>query len=451
MTKKKKVNIGLINSDFACININSAGIDVGSSSHFVSVPKDRDSNNVREFSSFTDDLEELCDWLISCKIDTVAMESTGVYWISLYEMLDSKGINVNLVDARKVKNVSGRKTDVLDCQWLQQLHSYGLLTGAFRPKDDICELRSYLRHRDMLIRKAAEHISRMQKSLHQMNIKLDKVVGDITGVTGMKIMNAIVSGETDSLKLAKLRDHRCKNSVLTIAKALKGNYRKEHVFSLKQSLDLYSYHQDKILECDKEIEKCLISLDTDSDMKQGKKEDVKIKKNKKNDFNFHTAAYLKRLTGIDITKIPGINDNIALKIIGELGFDVSSSFRSSSAFASWLGLCPGNKISGGKILNSRTKRNPCKTAQYFRMAAYTLHNSKSSLGGFLRRMKSRVGSPKAITATAHKLAKMFYNMITRGEEYVEAGQDYYNKTYKQKVIKNLTKKASEFGMKLIPQ
>lgn len=427
------------------INQMAAGIDIGSRAHFVAVPEGCTEHCVREFKSFTTDLYELADWLKSCNITTVAMESTGVYWIPLYELLDSRGFDVKLVDARHVKNVSGRKTDILDCQWLQQLHTYGLLSGAFRPAEEVCVLRAYLRQRSMLIDIAASHIQHMQKSLNQMNVQLHHAISDITGETGMKIVRAIVDGERDPKLLATYRDKRCKNSVETIEKALTGNYRNEHVFTLSQALELYDIYQKKIAACDDEIEKQLSQFENRSDLTTEELENHSTKKKSKNEPSFNLTGHLISMTGVDLTAIPGVGAFSALKILSETGLDMSR-WKSGKQFASWLGLCPGNKVSGGKILAGKTKRTANYAASALRMAASTLHRSDSALGAFLRRMKFRLGAPKAITATAHKLALIIYNMLKSGVEYIESGQDYYEKQHRERLIKSLKIKAETLGL-----
>lgn len=432
------------------INKMAAGIDIGSSSHFVAVPEGCAEVCVREFPSFTTDLYALSDWLEECGIETVAMESTGVYWIPLYELLESRGFDVKLVDARHVKNVSGRKTDVLDCQWLQQLHTYGLLNGAFRPDEQVCVLRTYLRQRNMLIKQASIHIHHMQKALSQMNLQLHNVISDITGETGMNIIRAIVVGERDPMKLAYYRDKRCKNSVEIIAKSLTGNYREEHIFSLTQALELYDIYREKLAVCELKIEMQLSAFEDYPKEKQSKDNGVKkkLRSRSKNKLSFDVGSHLIRMTGVDLTAIPGIEASTALKIISEIGLDLSR-WKGPKQFASWLGLCPGNKVSGGKRLGGgKTKRTSNNAASALRMAASTLHASQSALGGFFRRLKSRLGAPKAITAAAHKIATIIFEMIKNRVEYNEVGQDYYEKQYRERMIKNLSFRAKTLGFEL---
>lgn len=351
------------------------------------------------------------------------------------------------MDARHVKNVSGRKTDVLDCQWLQQLHTYGLLSGAFRPGESVCVLRAYSRQRGMLIQEMACHIQHMQKALSQMNLQLHHVIRDITGDTGMRIIRAIVSGEHGPKVLSGYRDHRCKNSMDTIEKALTGNYRAEHIFALKQALELYDVYQDKIKACDIEIEQCLYQFETRLNVSR-EAPNKAVKTYPKNGPSFDLQSHLLRITGVDLTAVPGIDASNALKIISEIGFDLSR-WKNAKQFASWLGICPGNKVSGGKKLSGKSKRSKNRVASTLRMAASTLYRNKSALGAFLRRLKSRLGPSKAIAATAHKLAIILFNMLKKGVEYVEIGQDYYEKQYRKRLIKSLSLRAKDLGFGLV--
>ena len=428
------------------INLYAAGIDIGSESHYVAVPEGLDDEPVRCFSCTTGDLEKLADWLVQIGIQSVAMESTGIYWIPLFEILEERGLEVLLVNARHVKNVSGRKSDVLDCQWLQQLHTYGLLAGAFRPPEQVTALRAYMRQRGTLVRYAGSHIQHMQKALRQMNLLLDTVVTDITGKTGMTIIRTILKGERDPHKLAAYRDRRCKKSEQAIAQSLHGHYREEHLFALRQSVELYDTYHAKILACDEAIEQQLKRFDAQGDPQQLRAG----KKNKAaNAPAFDVRGELYRMSGVDLTAIDGINDITALKVLAETGTDMSR-WKSEKHFSSWLGLSPGNKISGGKILSSKTKPTTNRAAAALRMAAFTLSNSKSALGAYYRRMRSRQGAPKAITATAHKLARLIYSMLKHGTEYVDQGQDYYEQQYQDRVMKNLKQRAAQMGFALVP-
>lgn len=433
------------------INLFAAGIDIGSEFHFVAVPEELDDQPVRSFGCFTADLEAMADWLKEGGITTVVMESTGIYWIPAFEILESRGLDVKLVNARHVKNVAGRKSDVLDCQWLLQLHTYGLLAGAFRPDEQVCSVRSFRRQRDTLVDYRASHIQHMQKALRQMNLLLDNVVRDITGKTGMTIIRAILNGERDPEKLAEYRDNRCKKSKAEIAKSLKGHYRDEHVFALRQAVELYDIYDEKIKACDTALGQKLGLFESKvADEQNGTNADKSSGKPKSRSApDFDVRAELIRITGVDLTDIDGINENNALKIISEIGLDMER-WPSAKHFASWLGLCPGTKISGGKVLNRKSKRLPSAAAKAFRMAAYGLANSKSALGAFYRRKRSQLGAPKANTATAHKLARLVYNMLKHGSKYVDEGQEYYEQQYKDRVLKNLRAKASDMGFVLMP-
>lgn len=429
------------------MNLNAAGIDIGSREHAIAVPPGRDPQPVQIFGTFTEDLQKIALWLKDCKVTTVAMESTGVYWIPLYELLEQNGIHCVLVNARHIKNVSGRKTDVLDCQWIQQLHTYGLLSGAFRPDDQTVRLRGYLRHRNMLIEHLSPHILHMQKSLSQMNLQLHHVIRDITGVTGMKIIRAIVEGERDPNKLAEHRNPRCANSKKTIVKALTGNYREEHLFSLKQALELYDFYHKKIQECDLEIEKFIASYDNAIELEKVQPHPQPQIKKTKNGYSFDLRPILHRKFGVDLTAIPGIDSSTALTILSEIGSDLTP-WKTSKHFASWLCLCPGNKVSGGKQLSGKSRPSANRVKRALELAAFGLYKSKSALGALLRRLKAKIGAPKAITAVAHKLARLIYFLITKGVQYVEIGEKAYEQRHQARVIANLQRRAKELGFVL---
>ena len=428
------------------ININAAGIDIGSNSHFVSVPEDRDKHPVREFKSFTGDLHELAAWLKKCGIETVAMESTGVYWIPLYELLEEAGFEVLLVNAHHVKNVSGRKSDVLDCQWIRELHTYGLLSGAFRPSKEICELRAYVRQRSNLVRFASSHIQHMQKALDLMNVRLHNVISDITGTTGQKIIRAILNGEHDPKILAQYRDGRCKQSIEVIEKSLVGHYKKEHLFSLKQAVELYDFYQCKVEDCDTAIESLLSQWTP-----VVSEEALALPKRRKTKSSpkFEISHYLYDQCGVNLTSIDGIDALSVLKIISEVGTDMSR-WKSEKCFGSWMGLAPGTKISGGKVLKRSTKSSANRAAAILRICATSLYNSPSALGAFSRRMKRKLGSPKAVTATAYKLAKLIYRMLNQKISYHDMGQDYYEQRYKERLLRSLKRKAALLGHELFP-
>ena len=434
------------------IQLNAAGIDIGADDHWVCVPSERDKQSVRRFGCFTPDLCALADWLKQCGIETVAMESTGVYWIPVFQILESRGFEVKLVNAHHLKTVPGRKTDVCDAQWIQQLHSYGLLAGSFRPNDEICVLRSYMRHRDSLVKTAGTHVLRMQKALTQMNVQLHRVISDITGTTGMAIMCAILEGERDPVTLAALKDPRIKASKSQIADALTGDYRAELLFVLKQEFDLYCTHQDLIRRCDEEIEAHLKTFETAIDPQISPPPKPKRKGQKKpgNALSFNVHLQLYRISAIDFTQIPGLGELSILTLFSEVGLD-PSRFPSAKHFCSWLGLSPGNRITGGKRKSSKTRPVVNRAAETFRMAAQTLIRSQSALGAFYRRMRSRLGAPKAITAAAHKLARIFYHLWVHGEQYVEPGIDAYEQQYRERTLKQLQRKAEALGCKIIPQ
>lgn len=430
-------------SSIKIINPDSAGIDIGAHSHFVAVPEDRDTENVKEFSCFTSDIEKMARWLKQCNIKTIVMESTGSYWIPVFEMLEKAGFEVNLVDAHHVKNIRGRKSDVIDCQWLQQLHAHGLLAAAFRPEDKIVELRAYLRQRANLIEAAATHINRMQKALIQMNLHLQNVISDITGVTGMAIIRSIISGERSPEKLAKMRDGRCKNPEEIIKKSLQGNYREEHLFTLAQSLEAYDFYQRQIQECDEAIKKKLEILSPIKESLPLKKK----KKPRKYEYSFNVSEHLQQLIGTDLTTIPGIEASSALKLISEIGIDISR-WPSVKHFCAWLGICPGTRISGGHRISGHTSHSTNRAATTLRMAASSLYKSDTAFGAYLRKMKARMGSVEAITATAHKMARALYYMMVRKENFKEAGGDYYDKKNEAKTLKFLRKKAESLGYTL---
>jgi transposase len=436
------------------INLNAAGIDIGSTEIFVCVPEDRTDEPVRSFETFTCELNAIADWLSQCQIDTVAMESTGIYWIPLFDVLTERGLEVFLVNAREIKNVPGRKSDVFDCQWIQQLHTYDLLKSSFRPDEEICRLRSLVRHRDNLIKYRSAHIQHMQKALHLMNLQLDNVITDITditGLTGMRIIRAIVDGQRNPLVLAEYRDPHCKNSKEVIAKSLEGTYTDEHLFQLKQALQLYDFYNQLILEADEEIEIKYCDFPakanpTDKPMQPQKRSN---KQPVKNEPLFPLRESLYKMCGIDLTLIDGINALTVQTVISEVGLDMSK-WKTSKHFASWLGLCPNNEVSGGKVLKTKTKKTSNRANAVLRMAAQSLYRSDCALGTFFRRMRAKHGSPKAITATAHKLVRIIYIMLRDSKEYVDIGADYYEAKYRQRVLKSLNQRANKLGYELVP-
>ena len=424
---------------------NAAGIDIGNASHFVAVPPDRDEDPVREFPSFTTDLSAIADWLSACGVDVVAMESTGVYWIPLFELLESRGFNVLLVNARHVKNVSGRKSDVLDCQWLQQLMTYGLLRGAFRPEEQVCVLRSFMRQRTMLLKSQATHVQHMQKALTQMNIQLANVISDVAGETGQKILRAILAGERDGRVLAALKNSRIHASDEEIAKSLQGNWRPEHLFALRQAVAGFDFVGSQLAEVDQEIERQLQNLEAH----EGEPPSGKKRGKARNAPRFDLRSLLFKMCGVDLTRIDGIDVTTALAVISEIGTDMSR-FPTEKNFTSWLGLCPGTRITGGKVMSGRTKRCANRAAQALRLAAAALRTSKSALGAYFRRMCSRMEKAKAVTAAAHKLARLIYTLLTKGQEYTDQGQEYYETRYQQRVVNHLAQRVAKLGMKMVP-
>lgn len=444
---KSKENI-MVSTELPVVNPHAAGIDIGSRSHFVSAPNNKGEIVTREYGTFSEDLDNLVRWLKSVGITTVAMESTGIYWIPLYEKLEDAGIEAVLVNASHVKNVPGRKTDVKDCQWIQKLHSLGLLRGGFRPKDAVLKLRTILRHRQSLVRHQSPHVLHMQKALMCMNIQIQHAVSDILGLTGMNIITAILRGERDCNKLAKYRDPRCLNDEETIARALNGDYKQEHLFILDQSVQMYKHYQQLIHDCDKEIEKILSSFEDKIEpekIEKLKKENI-YKKNraKKNAIAFQAAPLIHQKTGSNLFDIPTFNTTTVIVTVSEIGLDVSA-WRTSKHFVSWLTLAPRNKISGGKVLSSSTARKKNKLAEALKFAASTLYLSQTYLGEQYRRLHAKLGAGKAITAMARKLATILYNMLKYGQSFVEQGMEKHELEHRARKLKNLQKRADELG------
>ena len=430
------------------IHPNAAGLDIGSEEIWAAVSPESTSEPVRKFGTFTPDLIDLADWLKACGVDTVAMESTGVYWIPVYEILEGRGVQVYVVNARHLKNVPGRKSDIQDCQWAQGLHSVGLLRGSFRPKDEIVVLRSYLRHRAQLIEHRAAHIQHMQKALQQMNVLLSLVVSDITGVTGMSIIRAILAGERNPQQLATLRQPGVKKSVAEIAKALTGNYRAEHLFALKQALALYDFYSRQLIECDNEIERQFSNLKPISDNLPPLPPSNKSNSHSKNGPSYDARSQLYRLTGVDLLALSGLNESTGQTIISEIGTDMSR-FPNENHFCSWLGLAPHNDISGGKRLKSRTLPTKNRAGQAFRMAAQSVsRSSDSAFGAFYRRMRARLGPKQAIVATAHKIARVFYHMLKYRTPFQDMGGEEYERRAREREIANLRKRAAKLGFSL---
>jgi len=430
---------------------NAAGIDVGSTELYVAVPCDADEQPVRSFATFTEDLHALADWLVACKVETVALESTGVYWIPIFQILEARGLEVCLVNARHVKNVPGRKTDVSDCQWLQYLHSVGLLQASFRPPARVCAVRSLWRHRDTLVRYAASHVQHMQKALTQMNIQLANVISDLTGKTGLAIIDAILDGERDPQKLASLRDHRIKADTKTIAKSLTGDWKIEHVFTLRQARLIYSHYQQMVAECDIQIAALLRDFESRIDplavpLPPPTTSHVRPQRNEP---KFDLRGELYRILGVDLTQVPGLQSNTGQAFLSEVGPSVDR-FASSKHFASWLGLCPDNRITGGRVLSAATRDVKSRTAYALRLSAQCLHRSQSALGDYFRRMKARLGAPEAITAAAHKLARIIYHLVKHRVPYDQSVFAHEEDLHRKRREKNLRKQAALLGLQLTP-
>ncbi len=432
------------------INFNAAGVDIGASEIVAAVPAGRDEIGIRSFGTFTRDLQEICQWFRKCEVQTVAMESTGVYWLNLFELLESYGFEVYLVDSRKTKNVSGRKSDVDDSEWIHQLHTYGLLPKCFRPPEDIRKLREMVRFRETLITDRTTHIHRMQKALICMNLKLCNVISDITGTTGMAIIRDIVAGKRDALSLAKHRNRRCKNSEEELVKSLEGNYQDQYLFILKQELKTYDYLGDQIKEIDEYIETLYGKIESKVDVKKNPLGELPSKKKKKskNSPDFDLRSQLYRIVGVDLTAIDGLNESSVQIIISHIGVDMSR-WPSHKEFVSWLNLCPNNEITGGKVFSSRTKRSRNGASQALRVAAMSLAKNNSALGAHYRRMKAKHDAATAVISTAAKIARIIYTMISKQEEYRDVGSDYYEKKNLNKVIKSLKRRAANLGFELV--
>lgn len=430
---------------------NSAGIDVGAKELWVAVPADSLDESVRCFGTFTDDLHALRDWLKSVGITTVAMESTGIYWIPLYDVLSVSGIEVFLVNPREIKQVPGRKSDVRDCQWIQELHSLGLLRAAFRPDDAACEIRGLIRQRQELIKSSVWQVHHMQKALLQMNIQLPQVVSDIAGSTGLAIIRDIVSGERDPLKLAQHRDCRCKKDEATIARSLCGNWRKEHVLSLSQALRLWDFYRTLIGEIEKAIFESIDDrLQEYSFPQETEVPKTQRRKNRsKSNYTVPIEELWHRKVGVDLTAIEGISGVSASIILAEVGLNIDR-FPTAGRFASWLGLCPIHDVSGGKVLRRGTKKTANRVASALRMAASTVMKSQTWLGAFYRRIAGRSGAAVAITATAHKMARLVYALLRYGTAYVQQSVAEYEKTHQEQLRRNLQKRAKLLGLQLIP-
>jgi transposase len=430
------------------INLDAAGIDIGAEELYVAVPVGRDEESVRVFGTYTADLNALAEWLHRCGIKSVAMESTGIYWVPLFDILEAHQFQVFLVNARHLKNVSGRKTDVLDCQWIQQLHTYGLLRASFRPDEQVRAIRSLVQHRETMVSYRAAHIQHMQKAMIQMNIRLSSVLSDITGVTGMQIMRAIVAGERDPKVLAGFRNKQCRKSPQEIEKALQGTYKREYIFPLKQALELYDFYDRQIQACDQELAALYQEFDPPDD--PGTPPPAPhTGKPRKNQAHFDLARSLYDMAGVDLTQVDGLDALTVQTILSVTGTDMSC-WPSAKHFASWLHICPNNKITGGKIHKRGTLPTQNRAAKALRMAALTLVRSDSALGAFLRRVRAKHGAPVAITATAHKLARIIYAMLKNRTAYHDPGASYFEEQHRQRAVNNLQRRAAHLGFALQP-
>ena len=434
------------------IKPDAAGADIGAREIVVCVPADRPGDTIRTFATFTEDLEALADWLAQCKIRTIAMESTGMYWIPLYQILEARGIEVLLVNARHVKHVPGRKSDVSDSQWIQFLHSVGLLRGSYRPPQDICAMRSLTRHRESILASAADQMRHMHKCLDQMNLQIHHVIADISGATGMAIIEAIVAGERDPKRLAAHRDYRIKASAATIEKSLRGDWREEHLLVLRLALASWQHLRQQIEQLDTEIARRVLALQDAVEM--AAKPFAAQAPSRITSCNAPAGSALLRaeyyrVLGTDLTAVPGISILTVQAFLSEIGPDLSK-FRSASAFACWLGLCPGTKISGGKVLDARSRKGKCRFALQLRQAAQSLHSSRSSLGVRYRRMRSRMGAPKALTAMAHCLTRIIYRLVTAKEIYDESIFAQMEVEHAKRQYQRLQRQALAMGFNLVP-
>jgi transposase len=437
--------------DLSCVNPNAAGLDIGSEEIVVAVPPDRDEQPVRIFATFTPDLLALVEWLVACGSDTVVMESTGVFWVPIYELLEQRGIRPYLVNARHVKSVAGRKSDWNDAQWLQKLHALGLLQGSFRPDAEVRTLRTLVRYRAELIERRAPHINHMIQALKHMNIQLNLVLSDSSGVTGLAILRAIVGGERDPMQLAQLRNPGCKHTEAEIAKALTGSWQDAQLFILRQSLDVFDYYTGKIEECESEIEQQYQAMESRwmvdaplPDLPRAKPESKS-----KNEPTFNVRAQGARIIGVDLVAVMGLSAVTVQTIISEIGTDMSR-FPTVKHFCAWLGLAPRNDISGGKVLRSRTMKVRSRANQAFGQAAQSVARSDSAVGAYYRAMRARLGPGQAIVATAHKIARIVYHLLKSGEPYREEGAVEYAQKRQARELKHLTRRAQKLGYTLAP-
>lgn len=447
---------------FPLLYPNAAGIDIASTLHYVAVnPALVADKPIRSFGCYTEDLHVLVEWLQACKVDTVAMEATGIYWVSLYQLIEAAGIEVLVVNARHVKNVRGKKTDVQDAEWIRQLHSCGLLSASFQPDGFARQLRCYMRHRKNLVEMSATHIHMMQKAMEQMNLKLQHVIADITGKSGLAIVDALVRGERDTAVLAGLLDGRIRASREEVKKSLEGIYKEEHLFELRQSLQCWRHYQEKIAECDGQIEKLLLAqadlLPVASGAQQIQSAPAAAavakpnkKQQNKNNVQLREPEQLAQLSGVDLSAIFGLSNSSVLEIISETGLDMSK-WPTAKHFTAWLNLAPNNKVSGGKVLSSRRERKKNRAGQVFKLAAYAVQRSKNWLASFYHRIKAKAGVPKAITATARKIAVVFYTMLKNQVVFNPVDNAVYDQQCHEQQIQRLKKQAARLGLSVAEQ
>ena len=430
------------------INHNAAGIDAGAEVHWVAVPEDRAAPAVRKFSTVTSGLYALADWLVEVGVDTVAIEATGVYCVPLLEVLEARGIKVLLAKPSSLKSVDDRqKTDMVDCQWIQMLHTFGLLRASFRPTQLVATFRSYSRQRRMLIETASTSIEHMKKALTQMNVRLDQAVTDVTGVTGMRIIRAILDGERDPQKLAMMRDHRCTKSEQAIADALLGKWADEHLFALAHAVRTWDHYQTLIAECNDQIEKHSEAFEKKA-LRSNLPKPRRIEHVRKNVLPFDGRALFFELLGQDLTQIDGISTGTISTFIAEVGTDLDA-FADVKHFTSWLRICCGSNTSGGKNKSGRNRVTTNRLTTALRVAAQTLERSKSAMGAFYRRKKAQLGAQKAINAAAHKLARMIYFTLKYQRPYVDPGADYYDERHREIVLKRIEKRVNKLGYQLV--
>lgn len=427
----------------------AAGIDCGAREHFVAVPPDRDPRPVQSFATVTADLQRLAAWLQQCRVRTVAMEATGVYWIPLYELLEEAGFEVLLVNARHLKHVQGRKSDVSDCEWIRDLHMVGLLRGSFRPTNEIVELRAYVRHREGLVKAAGAAVQRIQKALTQMNLRLDLAVSDIVGVTGLRILRDIVAGQRDPAQLARHRDPHCKASVADLTAALTGHYRPEHLFAVTQHLGAYDFLQTQLRTCDETIAACVDALCARLPPPSGELPPMRQRQHRRPSVAAPLRGPLHTLTGgVDLTQIDGIAPHTALTLLAELGTDMSR-WPSEKHFTSWLTLAPNNRISGGRLLSARTVPSRNRAAACLRLAAMALSRSQTALGVYYRRLAARKGPPVAVTAAARKLAILVYRTLKGELQYRDPGVETYTAQQRARRLRYIRQRAAALGFDLI--